>query len=165
VQKTRVRVCSTKFLRRLRDVKTLNTLYVRINKTLRVSQIFIMPISENEIIELKEIFKDLINYETEDPCDSINPFTYISPDGDNCLHIAVWRGDLRAIQLLIKAGLNVNKTGDMGETPLHIAVRKCNSSVIEVLLKAGADKNIISEFGKSANEEAVAHGISLGNYK
>ena len=120
-----------------------------------------MPISENELLELKELFKDVLNYESDDPCDPIDPLTYIAPDDDNCLHIAAWREDLKAIQLLIKAGLDVNKTGDMSETPLHIATRKNNKSIIQALLQAGARTDIISEFGKSAEDEAKAHGINL----
>ncbi len=121
-----------------------------------------MLITENELLELKETFKDVINYESDDPCDPIDPLTYTAPDGDNCLHIAAWRGDLRAIELLVKAGLNVNKTGDMGETPLHIAAKKCNNSIVNVLLKAGAKTNIISEFGKSAKEIAEANDVNMG---
>jgi len=120
-----------------------------------------MSITENELLELKELFKDLLNYETDDPCDPIDPITYIAPDEDNCLHIAAWRDDLKSIQLLIEAGRDVNKTGDMGETPLHIATRKNNNSIIQALLQAGARTDIISEFGKSAKDEAKAHGINL----
>lgn len=118
-------------------------------------------ITDNELLELKEILKDVINYESDDPGDPIDPLSYIAPDGDNCLHIAVRRGDLRAIHLLIKAGLDVNKTGDMSETPLHIAVRKGNSSIAKALLTAGARSDIISEFGKSANDLADESSINM----
>ncbi len=120
-----------------------------------------MSISSNELKELKEKFNDVINYENDDPCAPIDPLTYTAPDGDNCLHIAIWRNDFRAVQLLMKAGLNVNKKGDMGETPLHIAIRKNNGSIIKSLISAGAKTDIISEFGKSPQDEADIRGIDL----
>ncbi len=85
-----------------------------------------MPVNlnEDEINELKKSFEDLINYDSDEPTDSIDPLTYRAPDGDNCLHIAAFRGDIRSVQLLLKAGLDVNQTGDMGYTALHYAKKK-----------------------------------------
>lgn len=120
-----------------------------------------MRLTDNELLELKETFKDVINYESDDPCEPIDPLTYVAPDEDNCLHIAAWRGNVRAIQLLIKAGVNVNKTGDMGETPLHIAIRNGNDQIVKALLIAGAKTDIISEFGDSAKKLAEASDINL----
>jgi ankyrin repeat protein len=103
-------------------------------------------LSPSEIAELKAAFSDLINYESDDPCAPIDPLTYVSPDGDNCLHIAAHRGNLRAVELLIKAGLDVNQQGDMGYTSLHYA---STPEVVTFLLAKGASKAIKNEFGKS----------------
>ncbi len=102
-------------------------------------------ISQSEIAELKLAFTDLINYESEDPCEPINPLTYCSPDGDSCLHVAAHRGNLRMVELLIKAGLDINKQGDMGYTPLHYA---STPEVIAFLLTHGASTTIVNMFGK-----------------
>ena len=104
-----------------------------------------MKLSIDEMAELNEEFKDLINYESKDPCEAVNPLTYITPDGDTCLHVAALRGNLRAVELLIKAGLDVNQQGDMDYTPLHYAKTK---SVIDCLLKNGASTSIVNEFGR-----------------
>ena len=47
-----------------------------------------MKLSTAEMEELIAEFKDLINYESEDPCETIDPLTYVTPDCDTCLHIA-----------------------------------------------------------------------------
>jgi ankyrin repeat protein len=105
-----------------------------------------MKLSLEEIAELKKEFEDLINYESEDPCKPIDPLTYTAPDGDTCLHAAVLRGNLRAVELLVKAGLDVNQQGDMGCTPLHYAKTK---EIYDFLLKNGASSEIVNEFGKT----------------
>jgi ankyrin repeat protein len=100
----------------------------------------------SELAELRVAFADLVNYESDDPCDPIDPLTYCSPDRDNCLHIAAHRGNLRAVELLVRAGLNVNQQGDMGYTPLHYAA---SPEVVSFLLAHGASPSIKNEFGKS----------------
>ena len=104
-----------------------------------------MKLSTAEMDELIAEFKDLINYESEDPCETIDPLTYVSPDGDTCLHIAALRGNLRAVELLIKAGVDVNRQGDMGYTPLHYAKTQ---PVINCLIENGASTSIVNEFGR-----------------
>ena len=105
-----------------------------------------MPIqlSPAEIAELKLAFADLLNYESEDPCTPIDPLTYCAPDNDNCLHIAAHRGDLRNVQLLVRAGLDVNRPGDMGYTPLHYA---STPEVFYFLVESGSSQLVKNEFG------------------
>jgi ankyrin repeat protein len=105
-----------------------------------------MNLSDAEIQELQTIFSDLTNYEDEDPLAPIEPLTYRSSDGDTCLHVAARRGSLRAVQLLLKGGLDVNALGDMSYTPLHWAA---TPEIVDVLLGNGADPNIENEFGRS----------------
>jgi len=103
-------------------------------------------LSELELEELRREFKDVLNYDADDVCDPIDPLTYVAPDGDTCLHIAAHRGSLRAVQLLVKAGLNPDRQGDMGHTALHYA---STPEVVEFLLGCGASTTIKNEFGKS----------------
>src|SRR5690349_14202686 len=65
------------------------------------------------IRELQAGFSDQLNYSADDPTGPIDPLTYQTPEGDSCLHIAAMRGDLRAIELLLDLGVDVNKRGDM----------------------------------------------------
>lgn len=105
-------------------------------------------LSESEMDELKRAFEDLLNYESDDPTDKIDPITYREPGGDNCLHIAAHRGDYKSIELLLKAGVDVNDKGDMGCTALHYAKMKGDEKVIQLLLSHGASTTIKNEFGE-----------------
>lgn len=102
-------------------------------------------LSPAEYAELQSIFADLLNYEADDPTTPIEPLTYVAPDGDTCLHVASHRGDLRAVQLLVKAGLDINRPGDMGATPMHYA---SNPEVASFLIASGASLQIRDEFGR-----------------
>ena len=106
------------------------------------------PISVAELEELRDIIYPwhLISYESGDPCDEIDPVTYVAPDGDTCLHSAAFRGELRAVELLVKAGLDVNQPGDMGKTPLHYAD---TPEIVAFLLANGARTDIVNLFGRS----------------
>lgn len=112
-----------------------------------------MKLNKNEIEELANAFQDLLNYDSDDPTEPINPLTYVDPDGDNCLHIAASRGNYRAVELLLKAGLDVNQVGDMGCTALHYANMKGHKDIIRLLLAHGASVKIMNEFGKLPLEE------------
>jgi len=102
-------------------------------------------LSADETAYLARAFADLLNYEADDVTAPIDPLVYRAPDDDTCLHIAAHRGDVRAVQLLLKAGANVNAIGDMGYTPLHYAASR---EVALALVSAGANPNIADEFGK-----------------
>ncbi|QSI33305.1 ankyrin repeat domain-containing protein [Variovorax sp. RKNM96] len=103
-------------------------------------------LSELEPEELRREFKDVLNYDADDVCDPIDPLTYIAPDGDTWLHIAAHRGNLRAVQMLVKAGLVPDRQGDMGYAALHYA---STPEVVEFLLGCGALRTIKNEFGNS----------------
>src|SRR5689334_23334963 len=61
-------------------------------------------------------------------------------DGSTALHWASDKEDLELVQLLIKAGADVNaKTRLAGITPIFMAAKNGNASIIQLLLKAGAD--------------------------
>lgn len=108
-----------------------------------------MPIISPEDLDyLKQSFADLPNLQSENTLDPIDPLNYIGFGGDSCLHIAAIRGDLRAIRLLINAGLNVNARGDMGSTPLHLAYLGKQTVAVALLLSKGADATLKDEFGR-----------------
>ena len=57
-------------------------------------------------------------------------------DGATALHWAVYRDDLEAADLLIRAGANVKAANREGATPLFMASLYGNATMIERLLKA-----------------------------
>lgn len=97
---------------------------------------------------LRVAFSDLINYGADNPLEPVDPLSYRTPEGDSCLHIAAMRGDLRAVQLLLNAGLDVNLLGDLGNTPLHYARMAAHLDVIEHLISRGANPDFVNELGK-----------------
>ncbi|KAJ0080423.1 hypothetical protein Patl1_23271 [Pistacia atlantica] len=70
---------------------------------------------------------------------------------------AVAAGSLACLELLIKAGANVNIIAG-GATPLHIAADIGSTEIIESLLKAGADPNVTDEDGQKPIQVAAARG-------
>jgi ankyrin repeat protein len=107
------------------------------------------PLNEEDLSYLKSAFSDLLNYAADDLDQPIDPLTYLTPEGDTCLHIAAARGDLRAIRLLIACGLDPNAKGDMGATPLHSAHLSRQSEAAKLLTSLGADENLKDEFGRT----------------
>lgn len=105
----------------------------------------LMKLTETEIQELQAKYSYLTNYEAEDPDASIDPLTYVDSNGDALLHIAAQRGDMRTVELLLTAGVDVNLVGDMGNTALHYAQTE---EVARLLLAHGASAEVCNEFGK-----------------
>jgi ankyrin repeat protein len=94
-------------------------------------------------------------------------------DGTTALHWAVKRGDLEAVDLLLKAGARVDATTRYGVAPLYLAARRGDPVIIERLINGGANPNWTMPDGETAlmtaavsgNPEAVkvlaAHGANL----
>ncbi|PIN26606.1 26S proteasome regulatory complex, subunit PSMD10 [Handroanthus impetiginosus] len=70
---------------------------------------------------------------------------------------AVAAGSLPCLELLIKAGAEVNVTAG-GATPLHIAADGGSPEIINCLLQAGADPNAADEDGMKPIHVAAARG-------
>jgi ankyrin repeat protein len=81
--------------------------------------------------------------------DPINPLAYLNSNGDSLLHVAAQRGDARTVELLLRAGIDVNQRGDMGCTALHYAHMFHQEDVIRLLRSNGAATNIVNEFGRA----------------
>jgi ankyrin repeat protein len=104
-----------------------------------------MKLTEAEVQELRAKYSYLTNYEAEDPTAPIDPLTYVDSNGDALLHLAARRGDKRTVELLLRAGIDVNVAGDMGNTALHYAK---TDEMATLLLGHGASADICNEFGQ-----------------
>lgn len=71
--------------------------------------------------------------------------------GNTALHWAVRNtGNAGLIELLLRAGVKVNKTTLFGQIPLYIAMSAGNTEIVELLLRAGADANRAEDvFGRT----------------
>ncbi len=70
-------------------------------------------------------------------------------DGATALHWAAYWGDQETLDLLIRAGANVNAVNDLAVTPLYLACANRHATVVIKLLEAGADANAIDSSGES----------------
>ena len=103
-----------------------------------------MTLTKIEVQELQAKYSYLTNYEADEPDAPINPLTYVDSNGDALLHLAAQQGDTDTVGLLLRAGINVNQIGDMGNTALHYAQTQ---EMARLILSHGASVEIYNEFG------------------
>ena len=61
------------------------------------------------------------------------------------LHGACIQKDTEIVQILLRAGAQIDREGYEGEQPLHVAAAHNNPDIIRLLLNAGADPNVLAE--------------------
>ena len=83
-----------------------------------------------------------------------------SPDGGTALHFACFFRQPKVVELLIRAGDDVNlpAKGFGTVTPLHAAAAGRNPEAIELLLKAGAKPNVRQQGGYTPLHSAANNG-------
>jgi ankyrin repeat protein len=79
-------------------------------------------------------------------------------DGTTALHWAAHWDDLEMVDLLTRAGANVNVVNELGVAPLSLACTNRNAALVEKLLRAGADPNVTLQTGESALMTAARTG-------
>jgi ankyrin repeat protein len=80
------------------------------------------------------------------------------PEGATGLHLASKAGWTKVVQLLLKAGADVNIRDSQERSPLHYAIIAGQSAMVEQLLAAGADPRAAAAQGMTTLHAAVQNG-------
>uniref|UniRef100_A0A4X2KGW5 Ankyrin repeat domain 6 n=1 Tax=Vombatus ursinus TaxID=29139 RepID=A0A4X2KGW5_VOMUR len=81
----------------------------------------------------------------------------VTKHGRTPLHLAANKGHLPVVQILLKAGCDLDVQDDVGDTALHIAAALNHKKVAKILLEAGADGTIVNNAGQTPLETARHH--------
>lgn len=109
----------------------------------------------------QQIIKLLLEYGANVNAGFSEKNEYITP-----LHIAVRKGFLESVRLLLKGGADIELQNEKGESPLIVAIMRrpfytVNFHIIEALLAAGADANTKDKKGNTPLSLAVIRGQIL----
>lgn len=74
------------------------------------------------------------------------------------MHIAVNKGFVQVVKLLIELGCHVSLQDSEGDTPLHDAISKCSDTLVEILLDANADLSLTNSLGFNCIQHAALRG-------
>jgi RimJ/RimL family protein N-acetyltransferase len=75
-------------------------------------------------------------------------------DGDRPLHVAAVWGDVRAIDMLVAAGAEIDGRGEFSFTPLRNAVGQGHVAAVRRLLELGASPHTLGEWGGTPEDLA-----------
>nr|XP_035921051.1 ankyrin repeat domain-containing protein 6 isoform X4 [Halichoerus grypus] len=81
----------------------------------------------------------------------------VTKHGRTPLHLAANKGHLPVVQILLKAGCDLDVQDDAGDTALHVAAALNHKKVVKILLEAGADGTIVNNAGQTPLETARYH--------
>lgn len=82
------------------------------------------------------------------------PITFgdVLQDGTTAIHLASWKGHVKALSYLLNCGANVDATTLSGQTALHEAASAGQEAACSTLLKHGASNRLTdSEFRSAAD--------------
>lgn len=98
-------------------------------------------ISTLESILIAPEYKECINFKDD--------------DDDTCLHKAIFRGDIKICEILLKNGANINKIDKNGQSCFHRTIFSPTIEIIDLLVKYGADINQKDNEGNTLLHMAV----------
>jgi ankyrin repeat protein len=75
--------------------------------------------------------------------------TIWNSDGDTLLHCSVFGGKAATVGLSVEAGVNIETTNVLGETPLHRAAKYDRQDYVYELLQRGANVDAIDNEGRT----------------
>lgn len=77
--------------------------------------------------------------------------------GNRPLKVAAVRGDVRAIDLLVRAGAEINARNEDGYTALHHAVSQRHLPAVQRLVELGASVDAVTDDGSTPLQKAEIH--------
>lgn len=92
----------------------------------------------------------------------------VANNGNNVLHQAVIKGNLRAVELSLAYGFDISRQNNAGDTPLHYAAARGNLDIVQYLVEKKADwriKNNLDQlpFHKGLKQQSIVdYFVSLG---
>ncbi|MDR2507372.1 MAG: ankyrin repeat domain-containing protein [Candidatus Accumulibacter sp.] len=118
-------------------------------------------LTKKEIARIRQLYADFLDSGRGDEADLIGLLidpvlrllNYTDRGGDHLLHVAAKQGDLMTVKSLLEAGVDVDRTGDMGCTALHYALSRDKKDVVDFLLARGASRTIRNDFGLFPGEK------------
>ncbi|XP_066466196.1 ankyrin repeat domain-containing protein 6 [Tiliqua scincoides] len=84
----------------------------------------------------------------------------VTKHGRTPLHLAAYKGHLHVVQVLLKAGCDVDLQDDGDQTALHRATVVGNTDVVSALIREGCALDRQDKDGNTALHEASWHGFS-----
>ncbi|XP_075718262.1 ankyrin repeat domain-containing protein 6 isoform X3 [Rhinoderma darwinii] len=84
----------------------------------------------------------------------------VTKHGRTPLHLAANKGHLNVVQILLKAGCDLNVQDDGQQTALHRAAVVGNSDILAILIQEGCALDRQDKDGNTALHEAAWHGFS-----
>ncbi|KAM5163716.1 ankyrin repeat domain-containing protein 6 [Mantella aurantiaca] len=84
----------------------------------------------------------------------------VTKHGRTPLHLAAHKGHLNVVQILLKAGCELNIQDDGHQTALHRAAVVGNSDILAILIQEGCALDRQDKDGNTALHEAAWHGFS-----
>ncbi|XP_063009079.1 ankyrin repeat domain-containing protein 6 [Melospiza melodia melodia] len=84
----------------------------------------------------------------------------VTKHGRTPLHLAAYKGHLHVVQVLLKAGCDLNIQDDGDQTALHRAAVVGNTDIIAALIQEGCALDRQDKDGNTALHEACWHGFS-----
>lgn len=82
-------------------------------------------------------------------------------DGKTPFHVAVSKGDVEVVRLLLSHGADVNARDKYGATSLHSAASEGTTKIAELLLANKADINARDSFGNTPLHNAILSGLHI----
>ncbi|MCA9142163.1 MAG: ankyrin repeat domain-containing protein [Planctomycetales bacterium] len=118
------------------------------NQTVDPEQAVRMAVSANDASELRRLLKEypeLVNMQ--------------GLDQETILHEAALRKDLKTVEVIVRAGADINSLNKYQETPLQCATQLNCPSVVEFLLAESADWRVEDHLGQTPLMHASARGF------